>query len=120
MNINLTKVASVALAPLTMAAITIATAASASAVAPTAVGFGVQQPLDNQGPGGPDTGPDPNSYYGGQSAGGTGPAPAVGQSTDPGFWTGGEAAGGTGPASSGPNTGSGPGQWEGGESAGGI
>jgi hypothetical protein len=91
---RLSKVASVALAPLTMAAITIPTAASASAAIPTVAGFGLQQRLDDVG--GPDTGPDPN------------------------FWNGGEAGGGAGPADAGPDTGTGPGIWNGGEAAGAV
>jgi len=96
--------------------------ASTSAAMPTVVGFGVQQPLDdNSAPGGPDTGPDPNFWNGGNAGGGTGPAsPGTGANSDPGFWNGGQAGGGTGPAGPGPNTGSGPGIWNGGESAGGI
>lgn len=114
---RLTKVLVAAAVPLTMLATTIATGASASAAIPMLAGVGVHQPLDD--PGGPDTGPDPNAYNGGQAGGGTGPASAP-STTDPSFWNGGEAAGGTGPADAGPNTGGGPGPWNGGEAGGAV
>ena len=66
MNVNLTKLAAGALAPLTIAAITIATAASASAATPTAATFVAQQPLYTDDPG-PDSGP--TLFQGGNPAG---------------------------------------------------
>ena len=120
-NMRLIKVAAAALAPLTIAAITTATAASASAAMPPTAGFGLQQPLDDPGPGGPDTGPSPNFWNGGDPGGGTGPASAgTGSNSEPGYWNGGEAGGGTGPADSGPDTGSGPGIWNPGEAGGSV
>ena len=93
MNINLTKVASAALAPLTVAAITIAIEASASATSPRA-GLVAQQRLDDDGTGvGPNTGPDPNFWNGGQPAGGTGLDAGPDTGTGPGIWNGGESAG---------------------------
>ena len=93
-NINLTKVASAALAALTVAAITIATEASAPAASPTA-GFVAQQRLgDDDGTGvGPNTGPDPNLWNGGDPAGGTGIDTGTDTGTGPGIWNGGESAG---------------------------
>ena len=95
MSINLTKVASAAFAPLTVAAITIAIEVRLGGHSHRG-GFVAQQRLDDDGTGvGPNTGPDPN------------------------FWNGGDPAGGTG-LGAGPDTGSGPGIWNGGESAGAV
>jgi hypothetical protein len=117
-NMNLTKVASAALAALTVAAITIATEASAPAASPTA-GFVAQQRLgDDDGTGvGPNTGPDPNLWNGGDPAGGTGISAGPDTGTGPGYFNGGNPAGGTG-IDTGTDTGTGPGIWNGGESAG--
>ena len=120
MNINLTKAVSAALAPLAVAAITIATEASS----PTA-GFVAQQRLSDDtgdnaaGPNqvGPNNGPDPNFWNGGDPAGGTGLGPEPELGSGPGYFNGGNPAGGTG-SYTGTDTGSGPGIWNGGESAG--
>jgi hypothetical protein len=118
-NINLTKVASAAFAPLTVAAITcVATEASAVAASPT-TGFVAQQWLnddDNVGVG-PNTGPDPNFWNGGNPAGGTGIDAGPDTGSGAGYFNGGNPAGGTG-IDTGTDTGSGPGIWNGGESAG--
>jgi hypothetical protein len=116
-SITLTKMASAVLAPLTVAAITVATEAYASA-GPTA-GFVAQQRLDDDGTGvGPNTGPDPNLWNGGDPAGGTGLSAGPDTGSGPGYYNGGNPAGGTGPADTGPDIGSGPGIWNGGQSAG--
>jgi hypothetical protein len=117
-NINLTKVASAALAALAVAAITIATETSAPAASPTA-GFVAQQRLgDDDGTGvGPNTGPDPNLWNGGDPAGGTGISAGPDTGSGPGYFNGGNPAGGTG-IDTGTDTGTGPGIWNGGESAG--
>jgi hypothetical protein len=95
-NINLTKVAAAALAPLTIAAITITIAASASTATPTVGGFVAQQRLDDDGTGvGPNTGPDPNYWNGGDPAGGTGLDAGPDTGSGPGIWNGGESAGAT-------------------------
>lgn len=117
MNINLTKVASAALAAPTAAAITIATGAFASAASPTA-GLIAQQRLDDDGTGvGPNAGPDPNYWNGGDPAGGTGLDAGPDTGSGAGYYNGGNPAGGTG-LDAGADTGTGPGIWNGGESAG--
>jgi hypothetical protein len=116
-NINFTKMAAAALLPLTMAAITIATEGSGSAASPTP-GFVAQQRLDDDGIGvGPNNGPDPNFWNGGDPAGGTGLQAGPDTGSGAGYFNGGNPAGGTG-LDTGPDTGSGPGTWNGGESAG--
>jgi hypothetical protein len=116
-NINFTKMAAAALLPLTVAAITIATEGSGSAASPTP-GFVAQQRLDDDGTGvGPNTGPDPNFWNGGDPAGGTGLQAGPDTGSGAGYFNGGNPAGGTG-LDTGPDTGSGPGIWNGGESAG--
>lgn len=117
MNINLTKVASAALAPLTVAAIAIAIGASAPTASPT-TGFVSQQRLDDDGTGvGPNNGPDPNLWNGGDPAGGTGLSAGPDTGSGPGYYNGGNPAGGTG-IDTGTDTGTGPGIWNGGQSAG--
>ena len=119
-NINLTKVAATALLPLAAAATTIATHSSVSAASPTS-GFVAQPWLnDDDGTGvGPNTGPDPNFWNGGDPAGGTGSYAGPDTGTGAGYFDGGNPAGGTG-IDTGPDTGTGPGIWNGGESAGAV
>ena len=114
MHITLTRVVSVALASLAAAAITVAVEASS----PTA-GFVAQHRLTDDNGAGPNNGPDPNFWNGGDPAGGTGLSAGPDTGSGGGYFNGGNPAGGTG-SDTGPDTGSGPGIWNGGESAGAV
>ena len=95
-NINLTKVAAAAFAPLSIAAVTITIAASASTATPTVGGFVAQQRLADDGTGvGPNTGPDPNYWNGGDPAGGTGLDAGPDTGSGAGYFNGGNPAGGS-------------------------
>jgi hypothetical protein len=117
-NTSLSKMAAALVAPLAVAAAMIATEAHGSVVSPVA-DLATQQWLnDDDGEGvGPNTGPDPNFWNGGEPTGGTGMDAGPGTGTGDGYFDGGQPAGGTG-IDNGPDTGTGPGIWDGGESAG--